>query len=471
MVNKNIDVKWITASPVQLRMYIASMLNSCSTAYNVITLFTLRGKIEEKRLLEAILNTVDSNCILKARFRYMDDTLQYCVDEEQLQIEKKYLNDIASDEELKEAALKDFVTPFDVLGGPLCRIRVVFANNDATAIVLDCHHMIFDTESVSVFAGDLQDYYEGKIVEKNEEYDSFAKWQREYVQGSEYQEKLKYWETLFSEPAQLCDFWKKRATEENIRITDSKKIDISRQQITEFCKKNEISEHDFLIAALNLVYGRLTDQKDITLGSFSSERKKESENSIVGMFVNTFPIRNAIDDDMSVTDYFNKVKESVYQSKENASVQYDDICRVAHADRKNPMFQVAVRIRDSFENLLNINGLDCSVEEIEPKDNDFEFLVKIERKESTYECIINYARECYSRDIVEIFLKYLNACIDYLLSGKYLLLGDIPYINEEDQKEILEKFNATQTEYPREKTVVDLFEEQAEKNPDTIAVV
>ena len=208
MDNKNTDIKWFTASPVQLRIYTANLFNSDSTSYNITTLFTLKGKMDEERLLEAIVNTVDKNSILKARFRYTDEALQYCIDNKQLQIEKKYITDELSNEELKQSALQDFVKPFDILGELLCRVRVVFTNHDIAFILLDCHHMVFDGDSVKIFAHDLQNYYESKSIEKKEDYNRFAKWQIEYKQSPDYLGKLKYWEELFSEPAQLCDFWR-----------------------------------------------------------------------------------------------------------------------------------------------------------------------------------------------------------------------------------------------------------------------
>ena len=91
------------------------------------------------------------------------------------------------------------------------------------------------------------DYYEVtniKSIEKKEDYNRFAKWQIEYKQSPDYLGKLKYWEELFSEPAQLCDFWRKRPSEGNCKSTASEKMVFPRHQVTEFCEKNGISFND-----------------------------------------------------------------------------------------------------------------------------------------------------------------------------------------------------------------------------------
>ena len=53
----------------------------------------------------------------------------------------------------------------------------------------------------------------------------------------------------------------------------------------------------------------------------------------------------------------------------------------------------------------------------------------------------------------------------------YLSLDNIPIMTEEEAKRVLIEWNETGVEYPKDKTVYELFEEQVEKTPENVAVV
>ena len=74
-----------------------------------------------------------------------------------------------------------------------------------------------------------------------------------------------------------------------------------------------------------LTFSRLTRQNDVSIGTVASGRIRKDFKNIIGMFVNTFPIRNSIDERLSVKDYIIQTHSVVREHLKNSDVQFDDI--------------------------------------------------------------------------------------------------------------------------------------------------
>ncbi|MBG9456496.1 hypothetical protein ABE61_21410, partial [Lysinibacillus sphaericus] len=465
--------RWILASPVQERIYISDILEPGKTSNNVTTMFTLQGNIDEEKLLDSLNQTININELLRAEFRYEAGKLEYHITDKKINIELIRFDSDLNLDECKKKALDGFVRPFNMVGDTLCRVRVVFLNNQIAITLLDCHHSIFDGNSVSVFAKDLQCYYENKFIEKKEAYETFSEWQWKNVKSDEYYEKKDYWKEMFSEPAQISDFWWSN-NGVNLKVdshSSEEKIVLSRKNIAELCKERGITEYSFFVSAISLAFGRLTSQKDVTIGTVASGRIQNYTKDMIGMFVNTFPVRNLIEENDTITEYLSKVHQNVRQSLKNSDVQYNEICEIANASNDKPPFQVALRFQDSFENVLELEKISCMTEEILPIDNIFDFQIMVNRCSERYDVLISYSNGIYEKDTVLIFLKYLTLVIDNMVDNFNNKLESIPLIVAEDYQKVLFDFIAAKTDYPKEKTVVELFEEQVAKTPDQIALV
>ncbi|WP_339373167.1 condensation domain-containing protein, partial [Paenibacillus elgii] len=86
-------------------------------------------------------------------------------------------------------------------------------------------------------------------------------------------------------------------------------------------------------------------------------------------------------------------------------------------------------------------------------------------------CSVEYASALYKKETVERMASHLLQFIDVVVNNSQVKLSSIEIVTAYEKEQILEHFNDTAAEYPREKTIHGLFEEQVERTPEHVAVV
>src|SRR6185369_7273540 len=84
---------------------------------------------------------------------------------------------------------------------------------------------------------------------------------------------------------------------------------------------------------------------------------------------------------------------------------------------------------------------------------------------------INYATSLFHKDTIKRFIQHYTYLLDQLTQAPGKSYNQISLLRSEEYDQIIYKWNETDKEYPKDKTVYQLFQEQAEKTPDNIALV
>ncbi|WP_154695099.1 AMP-binding protein, partial [Clostridium botulinum] len=84
---------------------------------------------------------------------------------------------------------------------------------------------------------------------------------------------------------------------------------------------------------------------------------------------------------------------------------------------------------------------------------------------------IEYNTRLYKRETIEKMINHFSRILSNLSKDIYIKIDEIEIIEEEEKNQILYEFNDTKVEYPKDKAIQELFEEQVEKTPNNIAVV
>ena len=77
----------------------------------------------------------------------------------------------------------------------------------------------------------------------------------------------------------------------------------------------------------------------------------------------------------------------------------------------------------------------------------------------------------FERNTIERYVGYLRRLLEGMVAEDGQVVDRIPILSEEEREQVVYKWNETEVEYPREKCVQELFEEQVERTPEGTAVV
>lgn len=478
MVNVMILNKY-KASRVQKRMYIINTANPQSLAYNITAAVCIDGTLNLDKLLSGIEKLVKNNPMLNASFLEENSELFYFFNENQevnCKVEKCRNRDYITFENYAENEKKEFVKPFDMKFGPLYRIKIACYSENKTIVLVDFHHSIFDGESLRIFLKKLSNYYntECEIKKDKNTYVQYVDWQEKNIKSEEYEKKKEFWKEIFSEPSGnngiISDYRIRKEFCNQTELLNS--IFMKKNGIIDFCGQNACTPFSFFAACLNFVMTKLTYHNDIIIGTVASGRRIEAIKDSFGMFVNTFPLRNNVTNELTRKDYIKKIHENNRSALKNSDVQYEDIMDIVNRGTSNgDTFDVLLRFEQSVDGFFGLDGLRCAAEELLPRSPISNIVICIDEHKESYEIRLNFAKEFYNRETIQLFADLYEKSIQSFLYLDNGMVKDIDIIDEKEKDRVLNIFNHKDVDYEIDKTVVELFEEQVRKTPEYIAAV
>jgi amino acid adenylation domain-containing protein len=242
--------------------------------------------------------------------------------------------------------------------------------------------------------------------------------------------------------------------------------DSTAQRINGLSKGNEHTIHMILAAGLVLLPAKYSyeEQDDIIIGTpvYKQEHETDAGNGTEIEMVNTvLPLRNRLNRRMSFKQLLLQVRETVIRATENYSYPIEVLMKQLNMPMTEgedfPLFDVALLLEGihdpSYLNHIQVNTL-------------FSF----RRNRDSIECTIRYNGSRYRESVIEGISRHYIQLLEQALSDPDEDLDNIQILTEEEKTQLLEEFNGDRMEYPEEKTIHRLFQQQAERTPHGIAV-
>ncbi|WP_259472806.1 non-ribosomal peptide synthetase, partial [Clostridium estertheticum] len=229
-----------------------------------------------------------------------------------------------------------------------------------------------------------------------------------------------------------------------------------------------------LLSAYNILLSRYSGQEDIIVGSPIAGRPHADLQGIVGMFVNTLAMRNYPKGEKTFKKFLQDVKGNALSAYENQEYQFDKLIEELDIRRdlsRNALFDTMFVLQNIDIKELEIDNLKFKQYEFENKISKFD--LTLSATEIGEEIVFNmeYCTKLYKKETIERLIGHFLNILREVVENPEIKLSEIEMLSEEEKTKILVDFNDTKAEYPKDKTIHELFEEQVEKTPENIAVV
>jgi fengycin family lipopeptide synthetase D len=229
-----------------------------------------------------------------------------------------------------------------------------------------------------------------------------------------------------------------------------------------------------LLAAYNVLLWKYTEQEDIIVGSPTAGRPHQDIEGVIGMFVNTLAMRNSPVGNKSFAQFLGEVKENSLKAFENQDYQFDTLVEKLNLKRDlslNPLFDTMLILLNADRSGMNFNNLKSRYYDFENRTSKFDLsLIAVESPDGI-EFSLEYSTKMFKKETIQRMTMHFINILREITRSTLLTLSEIEILTEEEKKQILFDFNDTYGEYPKNKTIHQLFEEQVEKTPDNVAVV
>ena len=436
----------------QLGVYLDMVEDLSTTKYNLPILLELPDGVDRSRVWQALVDTVAAHPIYAATFAADD---------------KGPVMRLPDDAALKLApcAKDDFFKPFDLENGPLVRAALV-----DDGLQVEFHHLVCDGTTVANVCAEMSARYDGRVPEP-EELTAFDKSAEDAAvkTAPAYAEAKAWFENRFGSSDCECGFEPDAETDEAGTSCCERTLDgagLSVAETKEWAKANGITANTAMMSAFGYTVAAFAgaDEGVFTMGTHGRTDPRYAKTH--GMLVRTLPIKveKATAADESCLDFMKRVQADFRDERKYDFYSFLDLAKdYAVSDRFNYVYNE--RVFADF----TLGGKPCPCVDLGTlmQPGDFALMVT-GGSDGRYRLTATYRKAAYRPDTVESFLNVFVTVLKGLRAGGKL--ADLELCDEATRK-LLDANNETEVAYDREKTVVDLFREQAAARPDHPCVV
>ncbi|MBP3569183.1 MAG: amino acid adenylation domain-containing protein [Lachnospiraceae bacterium] len=433
--------------PQQKAIYAACSKNPEILTYNMPAKISLSEKVDRNRLKQSISRTLEHHKLLKSYIQAEEEELYGIYDEAAEFIFEEYNNG-------EETV---FVRPFDLGKAPL--IRIGFTED---ALLFDMHHIVADGESLNIILRDIVAAYEGNAGKKSEV--SYADYARFFYELDTKEHKAYFREMLNCEfePVALPE------TKHAGQGGASKFYQLPKeifQKTKRFAKNNGLTDTMVFLGAYGILLSKYTSEQNILSSIVLQNRVHSDTRDMVGMFVNTLPIHMEVKG--TTADYMQTAKQLLINLFRYQELPFWEIANAVGMSDK-AVVNTSFVYQGDGEKALTLHGQRLLPEVLDTHTAKFDLTMEL--TPSAEGCKIRMEYNC---------AKYDEALMDNLVAGYIRILSqlnkeelaDISVLSEEEYHKVIEEFNDTYVDYPREKCVHELFMEQAERTPEKVALI
>jgi amino acid adenylation domain-containing protein len=310
------------------------------------------------------------------------------------------------------------------------------------------------------------------------QYADYAEWQRKWLQGEVLETQLSYWKNQLHNVTGILDLPtdRPRAAGQpsrgayNVHTLSS---DLSKR-LEELSKREGATLFMTLLAAFQTLLWRYSNQEDIVVGSPIAGRNRVEIEDLIGFFINTLVLRANLSGNPTFRALLDQVKETAVGAYAHQDLPFEKLVEELQPQRdlnRNPLFQVMFQFQNTVPPQPKLNGLSTSRVKIPTETAKFDLLLLVREQDDALLCVMEYNSDLFDGETIERMLGNYATLLESIVTNPDAHVADLSLLTNAERKQILIDWNATTAEFPYQKSIHQLFQEQAQLTPHDVAIV
>jgi len=507
--NKSKELQLYPASYSQASMFFIYKMAPEAVGYNVMFATRVKSQVNFVGLETAVRNLVHKHTTLRTTFFEAGAKVyQRLISENFYHFQQFDISSLTDDE--LQAKMEDFGhIPYDLHKGPLFRLGIFSRSSNEHFIVIGMHHITCDAGSFETIFKDLQHFYDCALKGIEPYYapisafNKFVQWERKWLNSEPATKAKAYWTRQLQTPPSrinlkklakagdtLDDFAPTRTNNFNFdggeyfynfdqNFTNNLKV---------LAKREKVTLYNILVSVYFILLHKLTNETDVTVGSYANLRHHHEFENQVGYYLNTIVLRANIFPEMSFKDYLQKTRDN---SLEALSHQYYPF--VLLAEELKPERETGRQLW--FDHILNwttgdnyemSNSYFMDIEttgeqktqplpmqpwKIKRRTAPFDMALNMGEINNQIACSIFYNSSLFDEESVATLMHRYKTLLKQIIDYPESTISQLSLLDKHEHNIILKKWNENASEYNRKSTLHESFIKQAEANPDAIAII
>ncbi len=471
----------------QQRLWLLDQLDGRRYSQNVSGVIRLTGSLDSSALRSALNEIVARHEILRARFVAVNGFPAQIVRPEatvDLEIADLTRSPGCHRERDLERMLADAsLSPFDSRSGSLLRALLVKLDAEEHALVVAMHPLTSDSESMKILFREAVALYgafsngkQPRLTAPPLQYSDFARWETGYWRGEVLERHVAYWkgklsglspiEILADHPRPVVQNF--RPARESIALAESLNL-----ALEALARREHAPFEVLLLAAFKTLLYRYTGQNDLVVGTPSSGRIRPEFRQSIGPFANHVVLRTDLSGEPTFREVLGRVRKTIAEGAAYEQLRFEKLLEALQPERdpsRHPVFQTFFQLRDPPMPAKTIGGFQMSVAEWDHPTPNVELALSVDRKPGRLTSSVRYDAHLFDAATIRRMLVHFETLLEGIVANPESSLSELPMLAPEERLRLVVERNATRKEYPRGQRIHDLFEAQAGRTPDRVAV-
>ena len=473
----------------QQRLWFLDQLENGSPFYNVPMAVRLQGTLSVAMLERSLNEVVRRHETLRTTFPSIEGSpAQRVSPTQRVGIPIVDLTSLLENEreaQVQRLANEEAVFPFDLTRGPLLRARLLRVEEGESVLLLSTHHIVSDGWSVNVLLRELSAHYlafaSGKpslLPELSIQYVDYTLWQRQWLSEDVLQTQLSYWQAHLRGAPLVLKLPTDRPRPAVLTYHGARHVFTLPKGLSE--DLNTLSQREgvtlfmTLLAAWQTLLWRYSGQDDLLVGTPIANRSHAHLEDLIGFFVNTLVLRGDLSGDPSFSTLLRRVREACLEAYAHQDLPFEHLVETLQPQRDlshTPLFQVLFILQNVPTQTFEFPGLRLRSLDIERATAKFDLSLSLRETGSGLMGVLEYNTDLFEADTIARMAAHWQRLLEGVVADPQLPLSRLPLLTWPEQQQLLVEWNTTRQEYQEECCLHQLFEAQARRSPEAIAVV
>ncbi len=468
----------------QERQWFLWKMDPDSAAYNIPTALRMRGALDKEALRQSFAALVAHHESLRTLFVEEDGrTCQVIRGQGQVDFVEQRLEG----RDIQALIEQQTHRPFDLLTDSLLRVALLEVDEQDHILVLTLHHIVSDGWSLQVMVDDLMSLYSAFVQGQQAhlpplavQYADYAVWQRQWMADGERDRQLAYWSGQLGGEQPLLELPTDhpRPAQQSLRgarlpiVLDA----ALSAGLKALARRENVTLFVLLLGSFQALLHRYSGQADIRVGVPIANRQRLETERLIGFFVNTQVLRSEFHSELSGAALLQQLKQTAMAAQMHQDLPFEQLVDALQPQRNlshSPLFQAMFNHRNEADSAFANALPDLCVEPLGWTQRTAQFDLSLDTVESPQglHAALTYATDLFEPVSIERMAGHWLNLLHDMTHDLHRPVAQWSLLDADEHRHMLIDWNATAQQYPLERSVQSLIEEQVSRTPDAPALV
>ncbi|MFN3455425.1 MAG: non-ribosomal peptide synthetase, partial [Pseudobdellovibrio sp.] len=367
---------------------------------------------------------------------------------------------------------------FDLSKWPLMKVKFFETHCGQKILFFNFHHIIWDGWCFDLFFEELNKYYVTQDFDHTLEdqknlssYSNYVLKQQRYLKSDKGTNDKKYWKTILSHPSNKLQLPYLPTKNNNADVSSSFSLNFNRKNyhsiINQYAQKYSTTVYCVLLACFKITLAKYSQNNDITVGVPVQNRNTPELKYTLGYFVNTLPIRSHIDLDLSFNENLKLIQTQCLDAYEHQELPFFEIQRLVDEDSRNHFLSGLFSFQDVSDRQGVFNNLPYSQINLNNASSHTNLDLWIKFSKNNIEGAFQFKNKVFSESFIHEFSDLYLHIIESCLSNPDKAIRSLS-VSPKQREKLRQWGNGPNI--LQNKTVLEMFTSELNKNPNKIAV-